>query len=594
MKRKTGNAMTQEYHLQNRVRKHLALRDKRKEIMALPPEQALDEILSAPLPAELVQSFSEQDLYLLVHDIGLSDALPVLALAHSDQWSYMIDAETWTRDRMETDAVTHWFKVLLLSDGKRLVKWLIKDRLDFLELYLFRNIEVIIREENEDPSDFPDGFFTVDDYFYVRVKEKPDPLIVREGDEPVRQEELDEVIHALIDQILELDYTLYQAIMLEAMSVIPAETEEESFRLRSVRLAEKGFLPFDEAVEINSPLLPEQLEPKHLRHSDPSVSAPDALLAPIAPVQAMTGRNLFTDSLERWGDKWDHDELELEFASLCNQMIAADQKIIRNKEALAQIVKKASCTISLGMEVLLETSDSADGDARRELIDRYSMKQLFRVGVGRIMNLKHQAGRLARDSWFGRNKLPLTFWGEEGLGVLGGLLLDKPVYYDNYVSGTLYREFQSLNDVLASEKQLDDIRGYDELLSMMAPRLDDFSGRHLTVDRLLLTLWIHARSGKPEQSEGPVSMDDVRAWFETLWVPGCRGVDQGRGVIRDEEKQAMLAWLARRTGFTEEEISRRMGSSLEAMFQNVENEYGTVRMADLDARYLSHLCIAPA
>ncbi|GAB6095471.1 hypothetical protein JCM14469_17230 [Desulfatiferula olefinivorans] len=585
--------MTQEYPLQNRAGKHLVLRDKRKAIMAMPPEKALDEILSAPLPAELVQSFSEQDLYLLVHDIGLSDALPVLALAHSDQWGYMIDVETWTRDRMETDAVTHWFKVLFLADGKRLVRWLITERPAFLELYLFRNIEVIIREENQDPSEFPDGFFTVDDYFYIRIKEKPDPLIVREGDEPVRQEELDEVIHALIDQILELDYTLYQAIMLEAVSVIPAETEEEHFRLRNVRLAEKGFLPFDEAMEIYSPLSPDRLEP--VRPQKPTCKAfePEGVTAPIAPAQAISDPNLFTESLERWEGRWDLEDLELEFASLCNQMIAADQTIIRSRETLAHIAKKASYTISLGMEVLLEGQGDVDDASRCGLIDRYAMKQLFRVGIGRIMGLKHRAGRLVRDSWFGRNDLKLAFWGEAGLGVLGGLLVDKPVYYDNYTAGSLYRDFQSLADILATERRLDDITGYDELLSMMAPRLDAFSGYRLTVDRLLLTLWVHASSGKPEHTEGPVPMTDVRAWFDRLWTPGPRGVDRGLGRIRDEEKQAMLTWLALRTGFTEEEISRRMGSTLEALFRNLESEYGTVQAGDLDARYLVHLCIAP-
>ena len=41
--------------------------------------------------------------------------------------------------------------------------------------------------------------------------------------------------------------------------MIPAESEEEQFRLRNVRLGEKGFLPFHEAVGIYQPLRPEKL-----------------------------------------------------------------------------------------------------------------------------------------------------------------------------------------------------------------------------------------------------------------------------------------------------------------------------------------------
>ena len=57
------------------------LQTQRAEIMALPPEEALERILSHPQPAALVHSFPESDFYLLVHEIGPEDALPVLIKA---------------------------------------------------------------------------------------------------------------------------------------------------------------------------------------------------------------------------------------------------------------------------------------------------------------------------------------------------------------------------------------------------------------------------------------------------------------------------------------------------------------------------------
>ena len=234
----------------NRQRKEAALLRKRRDILEAPPEKALDMILAADLPATLVQSFSEQDLYFLSHDIGIADALPVLALATSEQWGYMLDVEVWKKDALDMDSVTRWFRALLLADGPRLVRWLMVERLEFFELYLFKNIEVIIREKNQDPSEIPDGFFTVDDWFYVRVKEKPETLPDRSDDDMISQEDLDLVVRELLEKLLAIDHALYQNVMLEAMSVIPAETEEEVFRLRNVRLAEQGFLPFDEALDI--------------------------------------------------------------------------------------------------------------------------------------------------------------------------------------------------------------------------------------------------------------------------------------------------------------------------------------------------------
>ena len=55
--------------------RHLA--ETRKQIATLPAEKAIDRILSAPEPAALVHSFPEQDLHLLIHDIGIVDALPI-------------------------------------------------------------------------------------------------------------------------------------------------------------------------------------------------------------------------------------------------------------------------------------------------------------------------------------------------------------------------------------------------------------------------------------------------------------------------------------------------------------------------------------
>ena len=57
------------------------LQEKRQQILALAPREALDRILQDPQQLPLVHSFPEQDLYFLIHDIGPEDALPLLALA---------------------------------------------------------------------------------------------------------------------------------------------------------------------------------------------------------------------------------------------------------------------------------------------------------------------------------------------------------------------------------------------------------------------------------------------------------------------------------------------------------------------------------
>nr|MBC8247574.1 hypothetical protein [Deltaproteobacteria bacterium] len=118
----------------------------RKEILSLPSEKALGRILEAPEPKALVQSFPTEDLYYLLNDIGPEDALPLLKLASDEQWEFILDLEVWEKDQVELQSVTRWLNLLMAADSPRTVKWFIEKKKELLELFLFRNIELKVRE----------------------------------------------------------------------------------------------------------------------------------------------------------------------------------------------------------------------------------------------------------------------------------------------------------------------------------------------------------------------------------------------------------------------------------------------------------------
>ena len=51
-------------------------------------------------------------------------------------------------------------------------------------------------------------------------------------------------------------------------------------------------------------------------------------------------------------------------------------------------------------------------------------------------------------------------------------------------------------------------------------------------------------------------------------------------------KRAFLGWLAERTANTPDEISEKLGPTLEDLFSEIESEYGEVAFKDLDPRYI--------
>jgi hypothetical protein len=279
--------------------------------------------------------------------------------------------------------------------------------------------------------------------------------------------------------------------------------------------------------------------------------------------------------------------IQAEFANLCNQIIVADHKTIRERDQLRDIVKKACGYISIGLERLSKVKIKVDPNQAAALITRYPLSQIFRVGFGEALKLKWQAEKWLDRCWYARNGLRLTFWGEQWLGVLGGLLIKKPLFYDNYKSGVLYREFDSLEDVRTTENVFSQIEAIDGLLSLMSIDIDRPSAYgFLTYKNLILTLWARHYLKLSAEKLKPLTQNEFKPFFDQL-LPGqpADGRHQTRK-IPQEMKQNFLDWLAADTGLEDFEITARMGLTLENLFEEIESELDRVTGKDLDPRYV--------
>lgn len=558
----------------------------RKEILSLPADMALDYILDTPHPSAIVHSFPEEDLYFLVHDIGLEGSLPLLSLASNKQWEYMLDIEVWEKDRIEIRSVTKWLDLLFRADANRFIKWFLSKKLEFIEFYLFKNIEVIIREHDQDPSDLGKGLFTLDDTFYIRFVDYPFEAKPDDKFQEIRDKFLTNFMHRLAAY----DLLTYQNVLLESSGIIPAESEEESYRLRNVRLAEKGFLPFDEAIGIYQSLRPQDIdrygEKYILPGSDPD-SGPDSHFpVPAYTVGAIKEDNLFTKALQTIKTEDALLKIQSEFAGLANQIIAADQKNIRNRDELRNVVKKICGYISIGLEHLTGANKVLNINQSAALIQKYILSHIFRVGYTLSLELKSKAEKWRSKSWFAKKGLALGFWDEEWLGVLGGLLIKKQLFYDNYkTTSSLYREFSSIEDIRKAEKVLNEIIAFDDLLSLMTIKLETTGDRAITYKNLILTLWARNCLGLSEEL-APLSLDELKAFFDDLLItPQKSGKDKLRktGISM---KELFLNWISEKTGLNIYEITQRLGQTLENLFNSIESEYGAVAKKDLDPRYI--------
>ena len=559
-----------DHQLKNIIRKEKERLEKRRTILSLPAEKAMNAILDSDQPAGLVQSFSEEDFYFLVHDIGPEDAMPILALADSKQWEYILDLEIWSRDKMDLKAISKWLALLYEADKNRLVRWLLAEKIEFFEYYLFKHIEVRIREHDQDPSDFDDHYYTIDDVYYFRLLDQ------KEADAEFQLE------HALLESLAGLDHLTYQKVLIEAMSIIPSEFEEENYRLRNVRLSEKGFVPFDEAISIYAPMTLEGLRRQGRKVIPKGILAEESsLLLPPVFATARKEKGYFTDALAMIEEEGTLQNVQLEFASLLNTLISADQEPVRERERLGKVIKKAISYLSIGLETL--SGENGENLAKGSLlIQQYPLASLFRLGYGRAVNLRFRATRWLQKSWFKSKGLPLSFWEERLTGVIGGLLIARPLFFDNYETKVLYREFETLADIEKTENCMTEVMALDALLSLITLDLSLFSDPNLTYNRLILTLFAASRLGLDPLR--PLTFDEIKAFFVALWgdTPSVRGT----GKIPEETKSAFLSWLSGQTGLKPFEISETMGNTLEVLFQTLEEEYGHVPSQNLDPRFI--------
>lgn len=554
----------------------------RKEILSLPADRALDYILDAPNPSAIVHSFPEEDLYFLVHDIGLENSLPLLSLASGKQWEYMLDIEVWEKDRIEIRSVTKWLDLLFRADPNRFIKWFLGKKLEFIEFYLFKNIEVIIREHDQDPSDLGKDLFTLDDTFYIRFADYPFEAKSDDKFQEIRDKFLVNFMHRLAAY----DLITYQNVLFESSGIIPAESEEENYRLRNVRLAEKGFLPFDEAIGIYQPLRPQDIEKAGKKYtlvgSDQNLHLP----VPVYTVGMLQEDNLFTNALQTIKTEDILLQIQSEFAGLANQIIAADEKNIRNRDELRNVVKKACGYISIGLERLTGSDKALDVNQSAALIQKYMLSHIFRVGYTLCLELKWRAEKWRSKSWFAKNGLSLSFWDEEWLGVLGGLLIKKPLFYDNYkTTSSLYREFSSIEDIRDAEKVLNEIIAFDDLLSLMTIKFETTGDRAITYKNLILTLWARNYLGLSGEL-APLSLDELKTFFEDLLIIPQKSKKNSPRKTSILMKESFLNWLAEKTGLNIYEITQRLGQTLENLFIAIESEYGAVAKKDLDPKYI--------
>ena len=543
---------------------------KSTQIMSLPGKEALERILDSPTPAYLIQSLAPEDLYWLIQDIGPEDALPILARSTNEQWEYVLDLELWARDRVDLDALRYWLALLMKADPQRLVAWGISRHATLISFHLYNSIEVRVREENDPSFELDGDYFSFDGTYYMRV----------------RNDLAFEPVHEFLKRLAEYDLNRFHQALTELSDFLPWESEEEIYRLRNVRLAERGFLPYEEAIGIYQHLDVEKLTPESPVAVDWSKDPETEDRLPVSTWLSVDAQDRFHRSIMAIEDPAEVERLQDNFAVMCNRIISADGMQARNKEDLVAVVRKACGYLDVGLEKI---AGSDPGDTVTS-VKRFPLENIFRVGYGAALELKWRAQQWIQTAWFIDRGLDTSFWGPNWADMLEGLLMKQPLYYTQFEEGgDPYREFRTLEEISRYSRNLDELIAMDRLFSRLLTdrSLESFTEVHhgVTYKNLLLTLWA-AHHLTPDESPTPLTEQELNLFFQQLWSsshPPFR--------IPSETRDAFLNWMAEHGGTENGETGANLGDRLHGLLDELEAEYGNVSLNDLDPRYVRHFLV---
>lgn len=407
-KRGTVTAATSSVKIGEEEFSKLPVADKRAYLDRVLPKEKLALILGDPDGKKLARGMQPHELYWLFKENCGPDAMELLGLASPEQCVFILDMELWIGWSFCEDKAVEYMGYIMKGSEEHFLELLPHLDFNLLSLLLGRELVVAggIGDIDSDAVRQTDWDHTFDDVFLIKFKNPKHA----------------DTIGLFLELICRLDNLLYASLMESVSGEVDIESEEECYHIKSGRLADLGFPPHDEAIEIYSRINPATFTPgcnKELLQAVEATTLPETFL---------TGKSF----LERVILRADSELFRMELNYLINTALVADEAHLADMEQMRAVVERVYGYLNIALEYLSE-GDEAKGV---EIINGEHLKRLFQLGFSLVLGLKYRADKLSEaDYAIGK--------------ALSGLKSDRPRYYRGLDSDGIdgYREFLEMQDV---------------------------------------------------------------------------------------------------------------------------------------------------
>lgn len=413
------------------------------KLVPVPARERIDNIISHPHARRIVEAMDAQSVFGLIREAGINDALELVELASPDQLQAFIDFDAWTKDEFQLQTFTDWLEILLQSSDERFEA--MYDAFDHQAFVLWFRETVAVYEWEADIElldRIEDNVYTSPCGQYA--------LVIPE------EENYADEVRLFLERMYAMDIEEALTLMSEARWSLSVELQEELYQARTSRLAEFGFVPYDEALAVFGWLDPiEWARTQRERFAEGTMIEAPLRVGELAALdqQLIAVEEAFDDAEGSWfaralaalpnvmpealaGDVLAATMTQLR--AVAQRVLVADQGTPGDPDMTLSATRRALDAISLGLEFV------ADGDVKlaARVLAAVPLRDIHRAGFSVGLQLQRQARDMVARGNLSVTDAPISLLLAEDTAMIEGLLQLRPV-----MSVNTGRRFRTMADV---------------------------------------------------------------------------------------------------------------------------------------------------
>ncbi|MDC0671841.1 DUF6178 family protein [Nannocystis radixulma] len=331
----------------------------------------------------------------------------LLPHASPEQLTALLDLDGWSRDRIAVDKARAWLVAIAdayAAAGKPRgqLRNIIEDMDPEMWTMALLPGTAVYELDPDDVEQREQALAAVDALFSYETPDGGFIVAVPDNDLGHR------VIHVL-ERVYADDLQTGHRLSLSLRGAMPAQLEEDLLRWRSGRLADLGFVEWEEAMKLFRPLDAKSAREAAVPAAPAAVVGEALLVAFPSATSGLLRRVLGGLGAGEQGVR------AREFALLVNELMSAQRSEPGDAKAQERAFHQAEATVSLGLEVLLAGLGLPAPEVDAFLAGRIAalgLRGVFRVGYGPLATLRKTALALHREGRVSLTKI--------------GSLLDRP------------------------------------------------------------------------------------------------------------------------------------------------------------------------